>query len=129
MTRAVLEGVNHGLRDSLELMRGLGLIPAQVRASGGGLRSSLWRQMLADTFGTEIATVTSTEGAAYGAALLAGVGAGVWPSVEAAGDAAVRVTGTIAPGPDAATYDRLYPHYRALYPVLKDHFAKMAEEL
>lgn len=71
-TRAVLEGVNYGLRDSLELMRGLGLQPTQVRASGGGLKSALWRQMLADTFGAEIATVTSTEGAA----LLAGVGAG-----------------------------------------------------
>jgi len=123
MTRAVLEGVNYGLRDSLELMRGLGLRPTQVRASGGGLRSGLWRQMLANAFGAEIATVTSTEGAAYGAALLAGVGAGVWPSVEAAGDATVRVTGTTIPGPDAAIYERLYPHYRALYPALKDHFA------
>jgi len=126
LTRAVLEGVNYGLRDSLELMRGLGLRPAQVRASGGGLRSGLWRQMLADAFGVEIATVTSAEGAAYGAALLAGVGAGVWPSVEAAGDAAVRVTGVTSPGPDAATYDKLYSNYRALYPALKDPFAAMA---
>jgi xylulokinase len=82
--------------------------------------------MLADAFGVEIATVTSAEGAAYGAALLAGVGAGVWPSVEAAGDAAVRVTGVTSPGPDAATYDKLYSNYRALYPALKDPFAAMA---
>ncbi|MGQ0602920.1 MAG: xylulokinase [Anaerolineales bacterium] len=126
LTRAVLEGINYGLRDSLALMRGLGLRPTQVRASGGGLQSSLWRQMLADVFATEIATVTSTEGAAYGAALLAGVGAGVWPSVEAACDVTVRVTSTTTPGPDSATYDRFYPHYRALYPALKDQFAAMA---
>lgn len=127
LTRAVLEGVNYGLRDSLELMRGLGLQPAQVRASGGGLKSGLWRQMLADTFGAEIATVTSTEGAAYGAALLAGVGAGAWPTVEAAGDAAVRVTGVMPPGPEQAIYNRHYAHYQALYPALKDHFAALAK--
>jgi xylulokinase len=119
LTRAVLEGVSYGLRDSLELLRELGLRPTQVRASGGGLRSALWRQMLADVFGVKIVTVTSTEGAAYGAALLAGVGAGRWPSVEAAGDAAVQVTGVTTPGPDADGYARAYPRFRALYPALK----------
>jgi len=127
LTRAVLEGVNYGLRDSLELMRGLGLQPAQVRASGGGLKSSLWRQMLADTFGAEIATVTSAEGAAYGAALLAGVGAGVWPTVEAACETAVRVTGITTPGPEKAIYEAFYSRYRTLYPALKDYFAEMAQ--
>jgi len=72
LTRAVLEGVTYGLRDSLELMYALGLSVEQVRASGGGARSPLWRQMLADVFDTEIVTVNVTEGAAYGAALLAG---------------------------------------------------------
>lgn len=127
LTRAVLEGVNYGLRDSLELMRGLGLQPTQVRASGGGLKSALWRQMLADTFGAEIATVTSTEGAAYGAALLAGVGAGAWPTVEAACDAAVRVTGVTPSGPEQVIYNNHYGNYRALYPALKDHFAALAK--
>lgn len=127
LTRAVLEGVNYGLRDSLELMRGLGLQATQVRASGGGLKSGLWRQMLADTFGAEIATITSTEGAAYGAALLAGVGAGAWPTVEAACETAVRVTSVTLPGPEQALYNVYYPHYRALYPALKGHFAEMAK--
>ena len=78
MTRAVLEGVAFGLRDSFSLMQGAGLgVIRPVRVSGGGARSPLWRQILADVLGSELATVNSTEGAAYGAALLAGVGAGV----------------------------------------------------
>lgn len=127
LTRAVLEGVSYGLRDSLELMRGLGLHVAQVRASGGGVKNAVWRQMLADVLRAEIATVTSTEGAAYGAALLAGVGAGVWPTVEAACEATVRVTGTTPPGADQAAYDRHYPLYRGLYPALTKTFKAMLE--
>ena len=78
LARAVLEGVSYGLRDSLELMKALGLPTTQVRVSGGGARSALWRQILADVFNTEIVTVNVTEGAAFGAALLAGVGAGIY---------------------------------------------------
>jgi xylulokinase len=81
MTRAVLEGVAFGLRDSLQLMRALGMPLTQVRASGGGARSAFWRQILADVFDTAMATVNVTEGAAYGAALLAGVGAGVYRDI------------------------------------------------
>jgi xylulokinase len=127
LTRAVLEGVSYGLRDSLELMRQLGLGVTQVRASGGGVKNALWRQMLADVLGAEIATVTSAEGAAYGAALLAGVGASVWPSVEAACDATVRVTGTTAPGGNQVAYDRQYPRYRELYPALAPTFRSVPE--
>ena len=87
MTRAVLEGVAFGLRDGLDLMVAAGMAPpAQIRASGGGIASPLWRQILADVLGAEIATVTTTEGAAYGAALLASVGAGWFPSVDAAAE-------------------------------------------
>jgi xylulokinase len=127
LTRAVLEGVTYGLRDSLELMRALGLRPTEVVASGGGARSAFWRQMLADNFESPIVTVSSTEGSAYGAALLAGVGAGVWPSVEAAGTAAVAETSRVRPGPAAAVYRDFYPRFRALYPKLKGEFAKLAE--
>jgi len=127
VTRAVLEGVSYGLRDSLELMRGLGLSIAQVRASGGGARSDLWRHILADVFGTEIVTVNVTEGAAYGAALLAGVGAGVYPSVAAACDAGVHVTGRTEPGPAASVYADYYPRYRALYPALQAEFEAIAQ--
>jgi len=126
MTRAVLEGVSYGLRDSLELMRALGLSIEQVRASGGGARSPLWRQMLADVFGTPIVTVDVTEGAAFGAALLAGVGAGVYASVAAACDAAIRVTGRTEPGPAVPVYADYYPRYRALYPALAPEFEAIA---
>jgi len=127
LTRAVLEGVSYGLRDSLELMRGLGLSIEQVRASGGGARSPLWRQILADVFDTEIVTVNVTEGAAYGAALLAGVGAGVYHSVEEACEATVQVTGRTEPGPAVPIYADYYPRYRALYPALAPEFEAIAQ--
>ncbi len=126
LTRAVLEGVTYGLRDSLELMRDLGLAVKQVRASGGGARSKLWRQMLADVFNTPIVTVNVTQGAAYGAALLAGVGVGAYADVNAACETAVRVTGQKEPGRAAAIYEDYYPRYRALYPALAAEFAAMA---
>ncbi|HUU98121.1 MAG TPA: xylulokinase, partial [Phycisphaerae bacterium] len=126
LTRAVLEGVSYGLRDSLELMRDLGLAVKQVRASGGGARSALWRQMLADVFDTPIVTVSVTQGAAYGAALLAGVGVEAYASVAEACETAVRVTGQNDPGRAAAIYADYYPRYRALYPALAAEFAAMA---
>jgi xylulokinase len=127
LARAVLEGVTYGLRDALELMRGLGLKPKEVVASGGGARGAFWRQMLADNFGTPIVTVSAAEGSAYGAALLAGVGAGVWPTVEAACAAVVAETSRVKPGRAAAVYRDYYSHFRALYPILKDEFAALAE--
>ena len=127
MTRAVLEGVSFGLRDSLELVKGLGVPIEQVRASGGGARSELWRQIQADVFNTELVVINVTEGAAFGAALLAGVGAGVYGSVQEAVGAAVRVVSRtpVQPGP-AAVYERLYPLYRGLYTALKPTFDALA---
>ena len=122
MVRSVLEGVAYGLRDSLELMRALGLNIEQVRASGGGARSALWRQILADVFDSEIVLVNITEGAAYGAALLAGVGAGIYGSVEDACERTVRVTESVTQGKDVRVYDEYYKVYRGLYPALKDSF-------
>ena len=123
-TRAVLEGVAFGLKDSFELMKsaGLGSIH-QVRVSGGGAKSPLWRQLLADVFETELVTVNTTEGAAYGAALLAGVGAGNWPDVETACKAAIRVTGSASPNQGQMNaYRSIYPLYRDLYPALRKTF-------
>ena len=124
MTRAVLEGVAFGLRDSFELMKGVGLSGIrQVRVSGGGARSPIWRQILADVLNSELATVNTTEGAAYGAALLAGVGADVWPDVDTACNTAISVTGSTQPNPEAAAqYEAYYAQYRALYPTLKPTF-------
>jgi len=123
LTRAVLEGVSFGLRDSLELMRGLGIRSEQVRVSGGGARSALWRQILADVFETEIVTLNVTQGAAYGAALLAGVGVGVYPDVTAACEQVLKLTGRTAPSDATKVYAAYYPRYRALYPALADEFA------
>ena len=123
MTRAVLEGVAFGLRDGLDQMIDAGLsAPTQVRASGGGIASPLWRQILADVLRAEIATVSTTEGAAFGAALLAAVGAGWFPTVEGATQQLVRVTPAASPGPDAAAYAIAHERYRALYPALAPTF-------
>jgi xylulokinase len=122
MVRSVLEGVAYGLRDSLELLRAQGVAVTQVRASGGGARSPLWRQILADVFEAEIVGTNVNEGAAYGAALLAGVGTGVYPSVPAAAAATIRTTDRVAPGPAARVYADYYAIYRALYPALAPQF-------
>lgn len=128
MTRSVLEGVAFGLRDSFELMKNAGLSAIrQVRVSGGGARSPLWRQILADVLHSELVTINTTEGAAYGAALLAGVGAGHWASVDAACQNAIQITGSTKPGEDVTRYEEMYQAYGKLYPALKSLFAELAE--
>jgi xylulokinase len=125
LTRAVLEGVAYGLRDGLDLMTDAGMpAPSQIRASGGGTASPLWRQILADVLGAEIATVNTTEGAAYGAGLLAAVGAGWFPSVDAACEALVTATTAATPGPDAPAYADAHAIYRDLYPALAPSFRR-----
>ena len=127
LTRAVLEGVSFGLRDSFELMKSAGLENiSQVRVTGGGARSPLWRQILADVFGAEIVTVNTEEGAAYGAALLAATGSGTFGSVEDACDATITITGSTSPGSDQSVYDEIYPTYRGLYPALRPTFNAVA---
>lgn len=120
LTRAVLEGVAFGLRDSFELIKSAGLAQInQVRVSGGGAKSHLWRQILADVLNVELVTVNTAEGAAYGAALLGGVGAGIWPDVDTACQAVVKQTGSTLPQPETvAQYERIYALYGQLYPSL-----------
>lgn len=126
MTRAVLEGVAYGLRDSFELMRKAGISQInQVRISGGGAKSQLWRQILADLFQAELVTVNTAEGAAFGAALLAATGTGAFATVEEACQATIKITGTVSPGGQSAAYQELYPLYCDLYPALKPTFHKM----
>jgi xylulokinase len=126
LTRAVLEGVAFGLRDGLDLVLGAGVRPPdQIRASGGGTRSALWRQILADVLGTEIATVNTSEGAAYGAALLAAVGAGWFSTIEAAVEELVRATPVAKPGSDAPGYAAAHAIYRDLYPALAPTFQRL----
>src|SRR5579859_1369891 len=127
LTRALLEGVAFGLQDSFALIRAAGLGAVQeVRVAGGGARSALWRQILADVLGVELVTVNTAEGAAYGAALLAGVAAGAWT------DAATAAAATVQPGarstPDsrtAAVYAQSYAEYQALYPALRPTFQRL----
>ncbi|HEV7810880.1 MAG TPA: xylulokinase [Candidatus Limnocylindrales bacterium] len=123
LTRAVLEGVAFGLRDGLDLMVAAGMpVPARIRASGGGTGSALWRQILADVLAAEIATVETTEGAAYGAAALASVGGGWFPDVDAVTDAWVATTVVAEPGSQVAAYREWHAAYRALYPALSPTF-------
>jgi len=128
VTRSVIEGVSFGLRDSMELIKkaGLGEIK-QVRVSGGGARSPLWRQMLSDVMNSELVTVNTTEGAAFGAALLAGVGAGVWKTVEESCAATIKTMEKTVPNKDAVNvYEQYYRQYTALYPALKPTFDNLA---
>lgn len=126
MTRAVLEGVAFGLRDGLDLMTGAGVPrPSQIRASGGGTASDLWRRILADVLESEIVTVSTTEGAAYGAAILAATGAGWYPSVRAATDALVKPGPAVEPGDDVARYRAAHERYRELYPALAPAYHRM----
>lgn len=121
LTRAVLEGVAFSMRDCFGLLQGAGLGAAsEVRIAGGGAKGPLWRRIVASALGLPMLTVNSTEGAAYGAALLAGTGAGAWPSVEAACDATIAVSGRDEPVAEwSRAYDALYPRYRGLYAALK----------
>jgi xylulokinase len=123
LTRAVLEGVAFGLKDGLDLMTDAGVpVPAQIRASGGGTASALWRQILADVLGAEISTVRTTEGAAYGAGMLAAVGARWHRDVDEIAAAWVETTPVASPGPDAERYAELHAEYRNLYPALAPTF-------
>jgi xylulokinase len=123
MTRAVLEGVAFGLRDGLDLMLLAGMPrPLEIRASGGGLASDPWRQILADVLEAELVTTSTTEGAAFGAAILAAVGAGWYRDVPAAVDALVRTVPAAAPGPERGMYAAAHAAYRDLYPALAPGF-------
>ncbi len=125
--RAILEGVAFGLRDSFEIMKEMKLPIRQVRASGGGSRSSLWRQIQADVTGHTHVTINVDEGPALGVALLAGVGSGVYPSVEEACRSVIRVDKETSPcAVNRAAYDRFYKVYRNLYAHIKSDFADLA---
>lgn len=123
LTRAVLEGVAFGLRDGLDLMVGAGIPkPDSIRASGGGTRSRLWRQILADVLEVDLDTTSSEEGAAYGAAVLASVGASRFGSAGEAVDAMVEVIPDVSPTDDAGVYRGVHQRYRELYPALRPIF-------
>jgi len=120
LVRAILEGVAFSLRDSLSIFAELGVPVGSVRLGGGGARSRLWHQIQADVYGRRVDTAVADEGAAYGGALLAGVGIGLWPTVDAACDALVRGTAETQPRPEAiSVMNARYGAYRRLYPALR----------
>jgi xylulokinase len=120
LVRSVLEGVAYGLRDSLELLRSLGVAAEVGRVSGGGARSRLWLRIVASVLGLPLQLTAVEEGSAYGAALLAGVRAGVFEDIHAAVAACVRVRETVAPDPEwQAVYEDGYRRFRALYPAVR----------
>ena len=123
-----MEGVTFGMRDSLELIRGLGVPIEQIRASGGGARSPFWRQMMADVFGAEVVTINAKEGPAFGVALLAAVGTGAYKTVEEACSKTINVIDQTAPNKEAeAVYDKTYRVFTSLYQSLKADFKRLAE--
>jgi xylulokinase len=120
LVRAVLEGVAFGLRDSLDLIADLGVEPSLGRVSGGGARSELWLRIVASVLELPLERVAVDEGAAFGAAILGGVAAGVWPDVHAAVAATVTPRGRVEPVPEwIEVYRERREYYRALYPALR----------
>jgi xylulokinase len=125
--RSLLEGVTYGMRDALEIMQQMGIAITQVRASGGGARSAFWRHLQADIYKQPIVITNAGEGPAYGVAILAGVGTGVWKSVEEACGAAIKQVTKVTPHKKLVPlYDRHFAVYEKLYGDLKDRFAEMA---
>ena len=128
LLRSVMEGVSFSLLDCMEIIRGMNISTLEVRASGGGGKSKLWRQMQADMFGTNINTINSSEGPALGVAILAQVGCGEYKSVEEACENIIKVNKTIEPIEDnTKTYNKYYQIYKNLYSSLKNDFEQLAK--
>ncbi|WP_040951619.1 xylulokinase [Gorillibacterium massiliense] len=127
LTRAVMEGITFGLRDSLELVKESGAEITELRVNGGGARSPFWRQMIADIFGAPVVTVNSTDGPAYGAAVMAASGVLKRDTSELC-EEWISVVTRCEPNPaNQAAYEKVYKVYRTLYPVLKDTFHQLSD--
>ncbi|MBI2425182.1 MAG: xylulokinase [Candidatus Hydrogenedentes bacterium] len=130
MARAVLEGVAFGMRDSLEIIREMGVSVSEVRASGGGARSVLWQQILADTGNAPMVTINVDEGPAYGAAILSSVAAGMFSTVEEGCDAIIREVSRRNPDPAAVTaYEPWYQEFKSTYTACAPGFKRVAKLL
>ena len=124
MARAIMEGVSYAMNDSLQIIRNLGVPVGQIRASGGGSRSVLWRQIQAAVFNQNVVSINAEQGPAYGVALLAAVGAGGYKNIQEACAATIRVVSETKLQPPAArAYQRAFPLYQKLYRSLKADFA------
>jgi xylulokinase len=129
LVRAVLEGVAFSLKDTFSLFSEMQVPVSKVRLGGGGARSDLWRQIQADVYGQEVEILAAEEGAAYGGALLAGVGAKFWGSVEEACDAVVSVQTRVRPeARSAVAIKKQYENYQRLYPTLRQIFGRTGQK-
>ena len=127
LLRAVMEGVIYSMRQNLEVLRGMGIAPAEMRACGGGARSPFWRQMMADVFALPVRTVKNTEGPALGAAILGGVAAGLYADIPSACAALIQENEPQLPDVQRhVDYEKYYDLYVSLYPALKDAYRALA---
>ncbi len=124
-SRSVLEGITFAMRDSLEIIKRLGIPLHQIRLTGGGAKSRFWRQLQADVYGREVALVNSMEGPAFGAALMAGVGAGMYADLAEVTEELVAVTETLEPTDRSLVYDEQYQIFSSLYPALSKSFDRI----
>ena len=124
LIRAVMEGVSYSQRQCLDILREMGVAPDHIMACGGGGRSPFWRQMLADVLGCTVQTAKAAqEGPALGVAILAGVGAGLYPSVQEACDVMIQTNQPQNPiAENVPQYESFYQVYKSLYPALKENF-------
>lgn len=128
MIRAIMEGVTYSLKDCLSVLEEMGVSPDNMLACGGGARSDLWRQMMADVYGMDVSRVDSKEGPALGVAILAMVGAGLYETVEEACQKVIRVKDTTTPDDNhAMQYKKVYEIYRGLYQHLKEDYLQLAK--
>lgn len=126
MTRAVLEGVAFGLKDTFTLIDNVGLPEKfEVRISGGGAKSPIWQQIIADVFGATLVNVNTPEAGAFGAAVLASVGTGTYGDVATACEKMIVTEHSVPPGNNQAAYEKAYANYRDLYPALKELFSRL----
>jgi xylulokinase len=128
MIRSLLEGVTYGMADALQIMDGMKIRINTVRLSGGGARSGFWRQLQADIYNKNVAVINAQEGPAYGVALLAGVGTGVWKDVPEACKASIHETEKLKPNAKLAKrYAAGHAEYQRLYGALEDEFDRIAK--
>ncbi|MCD6415845.1 MAG: xylulokinase [Planctomycetes bacterium] len=128
--RSIMEGITYAMKDSLEIIHELEVPVSEIRLSGGGARSEFWRQMQADVYAHSVCTINASEGPAYGAALLAGVGAGVWRSVQSACEGSIRVESEYAVNEEQSRiYSEFYPLWRRLYRSLAPDFEAITQKV
>ena len=125
--RSVIEGITFGMKDSLEIMKSQGIQIDQIRLTGGGAKSKFWKKLQADIYNSEVVTLSSSEGPAFGAAILAGVGSCVFESIETATEELIKIKERISPDKaEVKKYKPLYEEFKSLYPALKTDFENIA---